>query len=58
MPCSLFDQGNLSRPQPVAITMAPKKHDPLLRFYDMCPAYMQNEVDTLRWMVGRGGGTL
>jgi hypothetical protein len=43
---------NLTRPQPVAVTMLPKRSDPVLRFFDMCPAYQQHEDTMERWMVG------
>lgn len=26
--------------QPIALSMQPKHADPLLRFYDVCPAYL------------------
>eukprot|EP01025_Chloroclados_australasicus_P013976 TRINITY_DN16537_c1_g1_i1.p1 TRINITY_DN16537_c1_g1~~TRINITY_DN16537_c1_g1_i1.p1 ORF type:complete len:452 (-),score=35.77 TRINITY_DN16537_c1_g1_i1:78-1349(-) len=33
-------------PQPVAITMNPKRDDPLLRFFDLCPKYWKTKADT------------
>ncbi|GAX82686.1 hypothetical protein CEUSTIGMA_g10112.t1 [Chlamydomonas eustigma] len=36
----------LTRPQAVAITMSPKDADPLLRFFDICPAYEAQEKRT------------
>lgn len=41
-----------SRPQPVAITQSPKHQDPLLRFFDMCPAYEVHEERTEEWLSG------
>lgn len=38
-------------PQPVAISMLPKRRDPVLRFFDMCPAYDQHEKTVERWLV-------
>jgi hypothetical protein len=32
--------------------MLPKRFDPVLRFFDMCPAYQQHEDQLERWMVG------
>lgn len=40
-----------SRPQPVAISMLPQQQDPVLRFFAMCPAYLQHEHATTRWLV-------
>ncbi|KAF5828132.1 histidine phosphatase superfamily [Dunaliella salina] len=40
------------RPQAVALSMAPKHADPLLRFYAMCPAYAQREVWLETWLPG------
>ena len=46
--------GNLNssslRPQAVALTMAPKRSDPLLRFYDTCPTYQEHEKFTKKWI--------
>jgi len=39
-------------PQPVAISMLPKRHDAVLRFFE-CPAYLQHEDTAERWMVRR-----
>lgn len=39
------------RPQAVALTMAPKDKDPLLRFYDTCPAYARREAWLESWLV-------
>ncbi len=39
------------RPRAVAITMSPKRADPLLRFYDLCPAYERHEAETKQWLV-------
>lgn len=46
------------RPQPVAISMLPKRHDPVLRFFESCKGYRQHEDRALRWLVsgGCGGG--
>ncbi len=41
-----------TRPQAVALTMALRDQDPLLRFYDMCPAYAQREEWLETWLVG------
>lgn len=38
--------------QAVAMSMAPKDADPLLRFFDVCPAYAQHDEFTERWMSG------
>ncbi|KAG2436537.1 hypothetical protein HYH02_011475 [Chlamydomonas schloesseri] len=40
------------RPQAVAMSMAPKAADPLLRFFDVCPAYAQHDEYTEKWMGG------
>ncbi len=48
----LVDAG-IVRPQAVAIDMAPKGRDPLLRFYDVCPVYAQREVELEQWLVRR-----
>ncbi len=40
------------RSQAVALKMAPTKHDPVLRFFDACPAYKQHVDATERWLVG------
>lgn len=48
----------LRRAQPVAITMAPKTRDPLLRFFEMCPAYAQHDEYTENWMSGWAGVSL
>jgi hypothetical protein len=38
----------------VALTMAPKKHDPLLRFFEAREDYKQHERQVERWLVGVG----
>ncbi len=40
------------RPQAVAVSMAPKDADPLLRFFDCCPAYAQHDEYTEQWISG------
>lgn len=42
----------LKRPQAVAINMAPKHKDPLLRFFEMCPTYAQREEWLEKWLSG------
>jgi hypothetical protein len=42
------------RPQPVAISMLPKRHDPVLRFFESCKGYRQHEDRALRWLVSGG----
>lgn len=37
-------------PQPVALSMLPKRKDAVLRFFDMCPAYVHHEETVERWM--------
>jgi len=39
------------RPHSVALNMLPKRHDPILRFFDCCKAYQQHEDRALRWLV-------
>ncbi|GFH24816.1 protein kinase domain-containing protein, partial [Haematococcus lacustris] len=39
------------RPRSVALTMAPKKADPLLRPFEMCSAYAQHEEYVEKWLV-------
>lgn len=39
------------RPQAIALNMAPKNSDPLLRFFDTCPAYAAHEKVTNKWLV-------
>jgi hypothetical protein len=36
--------------------MAPKKHDPLLRFFEAREDYKQHERQVERWLVGVGVG--
>ncbi|WIA34254.1 hypothetical protein OEZ86_012605 [Tetradesmus obliquus] len=38
------------RPQPVAISMLPKRHDPVLRFFESCKGYRLHEDRALRWL--------
>lgn len=38
-------------PQPVAVNMLPKKHDPVLRFFECCHGYRQHEDRAMRWLV-------
>ncbi|KAF6248610.1 histidine phosphatase superfamily [Scenedesmus sp. NREL 46B-D3] len=38
------------RPQPVAISMLPKRHDPVLRFFESCKGYREHEDRALRWL--------
>ncbi|KAG2495101.1 hypothetical protein HYH03_006711 [Edaphochlamys debaryana] len=47
---SLHDVPIVRRPQAVAMSMAPKDADPLLRFFDVCPAYAQHDEFTEEWM--------
>ncbi|GLC49087.1 hypothetical protein PLESTB_000181100 [Pleodorina starrii] len=49
---SLRDPPSVRRPQAVAISMAPKDADPLLRFFEVCPAYAQHDEFTEKWMGG------
>jgi hypothetical protein len=35
----------------VAISMLPKRHDPVLRFFESCKGYRQHEDRALRWLV-------
>jgi hypothetical protein len=35
----------------VAISMLPKKHDPVLRFFESCKGYRLHEDRALRWLV-------
>ncbi|KXZ41450.1 hypothetical protein GPECTOR_462g371 [Gonium pectorale] len=49
---TLREPSSIRRPQAVAISMAPKDADPLLRFFDVCPAYAQHDEFTERWMSG------
>ena len=39
------------RPQAIALNMAPKDSDTLLRFFDTCPAYAAHEKVTNKWLV-------
>ena len=34
------------------MSMAPKDADPLLRFFDVCPAYAQHDEYTEQWLSG------
>ncbi|KAF6254145.1 hypothetical protein COO60DRAFT_348968 [Scenedesmus sp. NREL 46B-D3] len=43
------------RPQPVAISMLPKRHDPVLRFFESCKGYREHEDRALRWLVSVHG---
>lgn len=43
-----------TRPQAVAISMSPKDQDPLLRFYDACPAYASRKRALRPWLVSAG----
>ncbi|GIM03204.1 hypothetical protein Vretimale_8003 [Volvox reticuliferus] len=47
---TLRDQPKIRRPQAVAISMAPKNADPLLRFFEVCPAYAQHDEYTEKWI--------
>ncbi|PNW73688.1 hypothetical protein CHLRE_13g568600v5 [Chlamydomonas reinhardtii] len=49
---SLREVPAVKRPQAVAMSMAPKAADPLLRFFDVCPAYAQHDEYTEKWMGG------
>jgi hypothetical protein len=54
-----FDRGAANaaaRPQPVAVSMLPKRADAVLRFFE-CPAYLRHEDTVERWLVSfRGAG--
>ncbi|KAJ9522949.1 hypothetical protein QJQ45_023746 [Haematococcus lacustris] len=53
--CWRAPQGGLQqalRPRSVALTMAPKKADPLLRPFEMCSAYAQHEEYVEKWLGG------
>ncbi|KIZ04268.1 hypothetical protein MNEG_3694 [Monoraphidium neglectum] len=41
---------NGGRPQPVAMSMLPKRRDAVLRFFQVCPAYLQHEDTVERWL--------
>ncbi|EFJ49629.1 hypothetical protein VOLCADRAFT_104207 [Volvox carteri f. nagariensis] len=47
---TLRDSPKIRRPQAVAISMAPKDADPLLRFFEVCPAYAQHDEFTEKWI--------
>ncbi|KAG2443864.1 hypothetical protein HXX76_002207 [Chlamydomonas incerta] len=49
---SLLEVPGMKRPQAVAMSMAPKAADPLLRFFDVCPAYAQHDEYTEKWLGG------
>ncbi|GBF94793.1 multiple inositol polyphosphate phosphatase-like [Raphidocelis subcapitata] len=42
--------GGLGARQPVALRMKPKRRDPTLRFFDMCPQYLAHEETVERWL--------
>jgi multiple inositol-polyphosphate phosphatase/2,3-bisphosphoglycerate 3-phosphatase len=35
----------------VAMSMLPKRRDAVLRFFQVCPAYLQHEDTVERWLV-------
>jgi hypothetical protein len=51
-----YEAGGSRRIRSFAMSMLPKRHDPVLRFFDACPAYKHHERQVERWMVSRGEG--